>query len=209
VHLDDAAKLFRMKDGVTGVRLKLDDLFEAPWVRQDLSRTLPGLYWLSDWTLQHANFFRAVNIEKRMMFFILMLIVAVAAFNIMASLVMVVTDKQADIAILRTLGARPRSIMFIFLIQGAVIGVIGNVLGAIGGISLALNVETVVPFIENLFGVDFMPADVYYISDFPSELHWDDVTQITIVAFLLSIIFTIYPAWRGSRTQPAEALRYE
>lgn len=209
IHIDDAAKLFRMGDNVTGIRLKLDDLFQAPWVRQDLSRTLPGLYWLSDWTLQHANFFRAVNIEKRMMFFILMLIVAVAAFNIMASLVMVVTDKQADIAILRTLGAKPRSIMFIFLIQGAIIGVIGNVLGAIGGVSLALNVDTVVPFIEKLFGVDFMPADVYYISDFPSELHWDDVTQITVVAFLLSVLFTIYPAWRGARTQPAEALRYE
>ncbi|HEY5603151.1 MAG TPA: lipoprotein-releasing ABC transporter permease subunit [Gammaproteobacteria bacterium] len=209
IHIDDAAKLFRMQDNVTGIRLKLDDLFQAPWVRQDLSKTLPGLYWLSDWTLQHANFFRAVNIEKRMMFFILMLIVAVAAFNIMASLVMVVTDKQADIAILRTLGARPRSIMAIFLIQGAVIGVIGNLLGAIGGVSLALNVDTVVPFIENLFGVDFMPADVYYISDFPSELHLDDVIQITSVAFLLSLVFTIYPAWRGARTQPAEALRYE
>lgn len=209
IHIDDAAKLFRMDDTVTGIRLKLDDLFKAPWVRQDLAKTLPGLYWLSDWTLQHANFFRAVNIEKRMMFFILMLIVAVAAFNIMASLVMVVTDKQADIAILRTLGAKPRSIMSIFLIQGAVIGVIGNVLGAIGGISLALNVETVVPFIERTLGVDFMPADVYYISDFPSELHWDDVFQITTVAFLLSVLFTIYPAWRASRTQPAEALRYE
>ena len=209
MHIKDAAKLFRMSDNVTRIRLKLDDLFQAPWVRKDLSKTLPGLYWLSDWTLQHANFFRAVNIEKRMMFFILMLIVAVAAFNIMASLVMVVTDKQADIAILRTLGAKPRSIMFIFLIQGAVIGVIGNVLGAIGGVSLALNVETVVPFIEGLFGVDFMPADVYYISDFPSELHWDDVTQITMVAFLLSVVFTIYPAWRAARTQPAEALRYE
>ncbi|MCI0504674.1 MAG: lipoprotein-releasing ABC transporter permease subunit [Gammaproteobacteria bacterium] len=209
IHIDDAAKLFRMNDNVTGIRLKLDDLFQAPWVRQDLSRTLPGLYWLSDWTLQHANFFRAVNIEKRMMFFILMLIVAVAAFNIMASLVMVVTDKQADIAILRTLGAKPRSIMLIFLIQGAVIGVIGNVLGAIGGVALALNVDIVVPFIENLFGVDFMPADVYYISDFPSELHGDDVIQITVVAFLLSLLFTIYPAWRGARTQPAEALRYE
>ena len=209
IHIDDAAKLFRMNDNVTGIRLKLDDLFQAPWVRQDLSRNLPGLYWLSDWTLQHANFFRAVNIEKRMMFFILMLIVAVAAFNIMASLVMVVTDKQADIAILRTLGAKPRSIMFIFLIQGAIIGVIGNLLGAIGGISLALNVDTVVPFIERVFGVDFMPADVYYISDFPSELRWDDVIQITVVAFLLSVLFTIYPAWRGARTQPAEALRYE
>jgi len=209
IHLDDAAKLFRMNDSVTGVRIKLDDLFDAPKVRMELAKSLSGLYWLSDWTLQHANFFRAVNIEKRMMFFILMLIVAVAAFNIMASLVMVVTDKQADIAILRTLGMKPSSVMVIFLIQGAVIGIIGNVLGAIGGVSLALNVEVVVPFIERLFGVDFMPADVYYISDFPSELHWNDVFQIISIAFLLSILFTLYPAWRGARTQPAEALRYE
>jgi len=209
IHIADAAKLFRMKDNVTGIRIKIDDLFQAPRVRQSLSKTLPGLYWLSDWTLEHANFFRAVNIEKHMMFFILMLIVFVAAFNLMSSLVMVVTDKQADIAILRTLGAKPRSIMYIFLIQGAIIGVIGNVLGAIGGVTLALNVETVVPFIERVFHVDFMPADVYYISEFPSELHWDDVFQITVVAFLLSIVFTLYPAWRAARTQPAEALRYE
>lgn len=209
IHLQDAAKLFRYKDGVTGIRLKLDDLFQAPWVRQDLSKTLPGLYWLSDWTLQHANFFRAVQIEKRMMFIILFLIVAVAVFNLMSSLVMVVTDKQADIAILRTLGAKPSSIMLIFLVQGSVIGLIGLALGSIGGISLALNVETVVPFIERLFGVDFMPADVYYISDFPSELHWSDVFEITGIAFLLSLISTLFPAWRASRTQPAEALRYE
>jgi len=209
IHLDDAAKLFRMDDSVTGVRLKLDDLFDAPKVRQELAKSLSGLYWLSDWTLQHANFFRAVKIEKQMMFIILMLIVKVAAFNIMASLVMVVTDKQADIAILRTLGTKPSSIMAIFLIQGAVIGVIGNILGAIGGVSLALNVGVVVPFIEALFSVDFMPAEVYYISDFPSELHWDDVFQIISIAFILSILFTLYPAWRAARTQPAEALRYE
>jgi len=209
IDIDDAAKLFRMKDSVTGIRIKIDDLFQAPKVRQSLGKTLPGLYWLSDWTLEHANFFRAVNIEKHMMFFILMLIVFVAAFNLMSSLVMVVTDKQADIAILRTLGAKPRSIMYIFLIQGAIIGIIGNVLGAIGGVTLALNVETVVPFIERVFHVDFMPADVYYISEFPSELHWDDVFQITVVAFILSVLFTLYPAWRAARTQPAEALRYE
>ena len=210
IHLQDAAKLFRYKeDGVTGIRLKLDDLFQAPWVRQDLSKTLPGLYWLSDWTLQHANFFRAVQIEKRMMFIILFLIIAVAVFNLMSSLVMVVTDKQADIAILRTLGARPSSILLIFMVQGSVIGLIGLLLGTIGGISLALNVETVVPFIERLFGVDFMPADVYYISDFPSELHWSDVFEVTGFAFFFSLISTILPALRASKTQPAEALRYE
>ena len=144
-----------------------------------------------------------------MMFIILFLIVAVAVFNLMSSLVMVVTDKQADIAILRTLGAKPSSIMLIFLVQGSVIGLIGLLLGSIGGISLALNAETVVPFIERLFGVDFMPADVYYISDFPSELHWSDVIEITGFAFFLSLISTLFPAWRASRTQPAEALRYE
>jgi len=209
INIQDAAKLFRMGDNVTGIRIKIQDLFKAPIVRRNLARTLPGLYWLSDWTLEHANFFRAVNIEKHMMFIILMLIVFVAAFNLMSSLVMVVTDKQADIAILRTLGAKPRSIMYIFLIQGSVIGIIGNILGAIFGIALALNVETVVSFLERVTHVDFMPADVYYISDFPSELHWNDVFQITLVAFLLSILFTLYPAWRASRTQPAEALRYE
>jgi len=150
-----------------------------------------------------------VQLEKRMMFLILMIIVIVAAFNILSALVMVVTDKQSDIAILRTLGASPRSIMIIFMVQGTIIGIAGTLLGMAGGVSLALNVDTVVPFIERLFGIQFMPADVYYISDFPSELHWDDVFQICSFAFLISVFATLYPAWNASRTQPAEALRYE
>ncbi|MGE0082763.1 MAG: FtsX-like permease family protein, partial [Thiohalomonadaceae bacterium] len=136
-------------------------------------------------------------------------IVAVAAFNIVSTLVMVVTDKQSDIAILRTLGASPRSIMMVFMVQGTIIGIIGTLLGLVGGVSLALNVETIVPALERLFGVQFLPADVYYISDLPSELHWEDVARICGVAFLLSLVATLYPAWRASRTQPAEALRYE
>ena len=209
INIKDAAKLFRMDDSVSGLRIKLDDLFAASEVRQELAEKLDGKYWISDWGQQHANFFRAVAIEKRMMFFILLLIVAVAAFNIVSTLVMVVTDKQSDIAILRTLGATPRSIMIIFMVQGTVIGFIGTLLGMIGGVALALNVETVVPIIEHIFHVQFMPADVYYISEFPSELHWSDVIQITAISFLLSVLATLYPAWNASRTQPAEALRYE
>lgn len=209
INIKDAARLFRMGDTVSGLRIKLDDMFAASVVRMELAEKLKGDYWVSDWGRQHANFFRAVKIEKRMMFFILLLIVAVAAFNIVSTLVMVVTDKQSDIAILRTLGASPRSIMIIFMVQGTVIGFIGTLLGMLGGITLALNVETVVPFIEHIFHVEFMPADVYYISEFPSELHWDDVFQITGISFMLSILATLYPAWSASRTQPAEALRYE
>jgi lipoprotein-releasing system permease protein len=164
---------------------------------------------VSDWTQEHANFFRAVQIEKTAMFIILTLIVAVAAFNIVSTLVMVVTDKQADIAILRTLGTTPASIMGIFMVQGTTIGFIGTILGLIGGVSLALNLDVVVPFIENLFNIKFMSPDVYLISEVPSELIWSDVVAIAIVAFGLAMLATLYPAWRASRTQPAEALRYE
>ncbi|MFA7619144.1 MAG: lipoprotein-releasing ABC transporter permease subunit [Thiohalomonadaceae bacterium] len=209
LHLQDAQRLFRMDEGVSGVRLKLDDLFRAPFVARELTQTLPGLYQVSDWTWQHANFFRAIRTEKTVMFVILFLIVAVAAFNIVSTLVMVVTDKQSDIAILRTLGASPRSIMMVFMVQGTIIGIIGTLLGLAGGVSLALNVETIVPALERLFGIQFLPADVYYISDLPSKLHWEDVARICGVAFLLSLVATLYPAWRASRTQPAEALRYE
>ncbi len=209
IHLDDARKLFRMGDGVTGVRLKLEDLFKAPQVSRELAESIPGVYLVRDWTKHHANFFRAIKTEKTVMFVILLLIVAVAAFNIVSTLVMVVTDKTTDIAILRTLGSTPRSIMGIFMVQGTVIGFIGTLLGLIGGVSLALNVETIVPAIESMLGTQFMPADVYYISDLPSELHWDDVAKITVVSFGISILATLYPAWRASRTQPAESLRYE
>jgi lipoprotein-releasing system permease protein len=209
VHMEDAATLFQLGDDITGVRLKLDDLFRAPAVAAELGRQLGGDYLVKDWTRQHANFFRAVKTEKRVMFIILTLIVAVAAFNIVSTLVMVVADKRSDIAILRTLGASPRTIMMVFVIQGAIIGVFGTLLGVAGGVALALNVETLVPAIEAFFNVQFLAPDVYYISDVPSELHWDDVGVMTAVALVLSLLATLYPAWRAARTHPVEALRYE
>ena len=209
VHIEDAAKLFRLDDNVTGLRLKLDDIFAAPQIARTLSYQLTGDYRVEDWTRQHANFFRAVKTEKRVMFIILTLIVAVAAFNIVSTLVMVVNDKRSDIAILRTLGASPGSIMTIFIIQGVVIGVLGTALGVAGGVGLALNVETIVPAIESLFNVEFLAADVYYISDVPSEMHWNDVWIMVLVALGLSLLATLYPAWRAAHTLPAEALRYE
>ena len=209
VHVDDAARLFQLGDRVSGVRLKLTDLFDVQRVSEQLATQLPLETRLTDWTRQHANFFRAVQTEKRVMFVILALIVAVAAFNIVSTLVMVVTDKQSDIAILRTLGTTPASVMVIFIVQGTIIGAFGTLLGLVGGVALALNVETIVPAIERLFGVHFMAPDVYYISKVPSQLDWADVWRITGLAFLLSLIATLYPAWRASRTQPAEALRYE
>lgn len=210
LHLNDAQKLFRLGHQVTGVRVQLKDLFLAPQMRQELQNDdrLVG-YWLRDWGSYHANWFRAVKIEKRMIFLLLTLIIAVAAFNIVSTLVMLVTDKESDIAILRTLGASPRSILGIFMIQGTLIGVIGTMLGIIGGISLATNLDVVVPFIENIFGFRVLDPTVYYISDMPSELHWSDVWTIAVVSFILGVVSTIYPAWRASRTQPAEALRYE
>jgi lipoprotein-releasing system permease protein len=209
LHLEDAQRVFRLGNAVSGVRLKVKELFEAPQVARDLSRALGPDIYASDWTRQHANFFRAVQIEKRMMFIVVILIIAVAAFNIVSSLVMVVTDKQADIAILRTLGAAPASITRIFMIQGTLIGVVGTLLGLVGGIALALNVETVVPFIESLFGIKFLAKDVYYISDLPSEVQVADVVLTAAVSFALTLVATIYPSWRASKVNPAEALRYE
>ena len=209
INLDDAAKLFQTDGTVSGLRLKLDDLFKAPQLSIALSRDLGGGYWVRDWTQQHANFFRAVKTEKTVMFIILLLIVAVAAFNIVSTLVMVVTDKQSDIAILRTLGLSPGKVMLVFMIQGTVIGLVGTLLGVIGGVSLALNVETIVPAIEQLFNTKFLSPDVYYISELPSDMHVMDVVRIASVAFVLSVFATLYPAWRAAQTQPAEALRYE
>lgn len=209
VHLDDAAKLLRLGDGVTGVRLKLDDLFQAQRVSHELANELPGAYRLTDWTYSHRNLFSALKTEKRMMWLLLSLIVAVAAFNIVSTLVMVVTDKQADIAILRTLGASPGSIMGIFIIQGALIGVIGTLLGTLGGVALALNLESLVERLEKIFQINFLDSNVYYISKLPSDVHWGDVGLITVLAFFITLLATLYPAWRASRTQPAEALRYE
>ncbi len=209
VHLEDAQKLYQMGDAVSGVRLRLEDLFASRPVARDLMAKLDASYFATDWTRSHANFFRAVEIEKRVMFIILLLIVAVAAFNIVSTLVMLVTDKQADIAILRTLGASPRSIIEIFMVQGTLIGVIGTFAGLIGGVLLGLNVATVVPFIENALGFKFLAKDIYYISDLPSDVQVGDVTVIGIVSLVLSFVATLYPSWRASRTNPAEALRYE
>jgi lipoprotein-releasing system permease protein len=209
VHLEDAQKLYQMEDRVSGVRLKIDDLFRAPRVARELAGLVQADAFISDWTKSHANFFRAVQIEKNMMFIILSLIVAVAAFNLVSTLVMAVTDKEADIAILRTLGARPRSIMAVFVIQGALVGCIGLGLGIAGGVALALNIDVVVPFIQNLFGVQFLSKEVYYISDLPSDLQWGDVWGVTLIAFVLALLATLYPSWRAARVNPAEALRYE
>jgi lipoprotein-releasing system permease protein len=209
VHLGDAQALLRMDDSVTGVRLKLADMFEAPRVARELAGELPGMFYVNDWTRSHSNFFRAVRTEKMVMFIILSLIVGVAAFNIVSTLVMVVQDKQADIAILRTLGAAPRSVMAIFMVQGSIIGIVGTLLGVAGGVALALNVESLVPLLERLMGQQFLSPDVYYISDLPSELKSSDVVRIAGLSLALGLLSTLYPAWRASRVQPAEALRYE
>lgn len=209
IHLDDAGKLFRIEPAVSGLRLKLDDLFNAPLITQEMADALGDNYRVSDWTLAHSNFFRAVQTEKRAMFIILLLIVAVAAFNIVSTLVMVVTDKRGDIAILKTQGLTNLSVMGIFIVLGCVIGSVGTLLGTVGGVALALNVETIVPAIEKAFGVHFMAADVYYISEVPSKLIWQDVYWIAAMAFFLSLLATLYPAWQASRINPAEVLRYE
>lgn len=209
MHMDDAAKLYRMDDKVSGVRLKLKDIYLAPRVARELATSLPGDFYVRDWTTQNVNFFRAVQMEKTVMFVIMFFIVAVAAFNIVSTLVMVVTDKQADIAILRTLGASPGSIMKIFIVQGTIIGVFGTALGVAGGLAVALNIDVVVPFIEHLLGIHFLAKDVYYISELPSQVEMSDVIAISSVSFILSLVATLYPSWRASKVNPAEALRYE
>lgn len=209
IHIDDAAKLFRLESAVSGLRIKLDDVFNAPRITQTLSSELSGQYIVSDWTMAHENFFKAIKTEKTVMFIILLLIVAVAAFNIVSTLVMVVTDKRGDIAILKTQGLTSRSVMGIFMVLGTIIGVTGTIIGTIGGVLLALNAGQIVSGIEKAFKLNFLPADVYYISDLPSKLIWSDVYTIAAMAFLLSLIATIYPAWQASKVNPAEVLRYE
>ena len=191
IHIADSARLFQTGDAVSGLRLKLRDLLQAPRIATALDEALEGRYWVSDWTQQNANFFRAVRIEKTMMFIILMLIVAVAAFNIVSTLVMVVTDKQADIAILRTLGLTPRRVMAVFVVQGATIGIFGMVLGVIGGVALALNLEQLVMGLETLLGFKFLSPDIYYISELPSDLHVTDVLRIAGLAMALSLVATL------------------
>ena len=209
LHIEDAQRLYRLGDKVSGVRLKLKDLFAAIQVSQELQSTLGAGVFVADWSRQNRNWFLAVQTEKRMMFIILALIIAVAAFNIVSTLVMAVTDKQADIAILRTLGASPLSITKIFIVQGALIGVIGTLLGVVGGVLLTLNLDVVVPAIEQLFGVQFLSKDIYFINTLPTDLRMTDVSAITIVALFLGLAATLYPSWRAAQTNPAEALRYE
>ena len=209
IHLQDAQKLLRMGDGVSGVRLKLTDMFQAWNVARDLADRMGEFYRVRDWSRDHANFFRAIKMEKTVMFVILSLIVAVAAFNLVSSLVMLVTDKQADIAILRTLGLSPRSVMAVFMVQGTLIGVVGIVLGLVGGVLLTLNLHLVVTGLESMLGFELMPADVYYITGVPTDLRIGDVSRIAGIAFVLCMFATIYPAWRAAKTDPAMALRYE
>jgi len=209
IHLSDAQRLYRMDGTVSGISARLHDLDLAPQVSAEIGRSLPRNTYVSDWTRQHANYFRAVQIEKKMMFIILSLIVAVAAFNIVSTMVMAVTDKRADIAILRTLGATPTSIMRIFIVQGVIIGLVGSVLGVAGGILLTLNIDTVVPFIEKVVGMHFLSKEVYFITELPSDLQCNDVLIVAGSSFLISLLATIYPSWRASKVQPAEALRYE
>jgi lipoprotein-releasing system permease protein len=209
INLEDAQKLFRMGNSVTGISGSLHNLDLAPKVAYELEDKFPNNTYVSDWTRQNANYFAVVAMEKKMMFIILSLIVLVAAFNIVSTLVMAVTDKQADIAILRTLGASPRSIMQIFMVQGMLIGLIGMATGVIGGVLLALNIGTIVPFIEHLFGVQFLSKEFYYISELPSDLQKADVFIVAGMSFLISLFATLYPSWRAAKIQPAEALRYE
>jgi lipoprotein-releasing system permease protein len=209
LSLDDAAKLMRLGDGVTGLRLKLTDQFQAPRLAREVALALGGAYLVTDWTQHHRNFFAALATEKRMMTIILFLIVAVAAFNIVSTLVMVVADKRSDIAVLRTLGASSGRIMGIFMVQGTTIGVIGTLLGVVGGVLLAWNVEPIVAWIEGVFGIHFLDPSIYYISRLPSDVRAADVLAVGIGAFCMSVVATLYPAWRAARTDPAEALRYE
>jgi lipoprotein-releasing system permease protein len=210
VHIEDAAKLLRMPSGaIGGVRLHLQDMYQAWRVAREISGTMPGYYIVRDWTQERGNLFQAVRTEKTVMWVILSLIIAVAAFNIISMLVMVVTDKQSDIAILKTMGARPGTVMRIFVIQGSVIGVVGTLLGVIGGILLAQNIGTVVPYLEQFFGFSLFPSDIYYITELPSDLQSADVIKFALMSLVMSLLSTLYPSWRAARTQPAEALSYE
>lgn len=209
VHMTDAGKLYKSRGQVSGVRVTLKDAYAARQVGAELAEAFSYKYYVDNWTRQYKNFFRALEVERRMTFIVLFLIVAVAAFNIVSTLVMVVTDKRADIAILRTLGMSPNSVMGVFFVQGATSGILGTLVGAVLGVLTALNIGDIILFVENLVGYQLFPADVYIITDFPAELRWSDVTTIVIASIGVSMLATLYPAWRASKTQPAEALRYE
>jgi len=209
INISDAQKLYRKRDAVSGVRLAVTEIFEAPAIVREVALDHGAVVLVSDWTRRHVNFFRSIQITKSILFVILLLVIAVAAFNIVSTLVMVVKDKQADIAILRTIGARPSSVLRIFVTQGSVIGIVGTAAGVLFGILLATNLEIIVGSLESLFGIKFLAADVYFISDLPAELRVADVVRIAVIALALALVSTVYPAWVASRTAPAEALRYD
>lgn len=209
INISDAQRLYRLRDAVTGLRLAVNDIYSASTIVRDVAVAHGEVVLVSNWQRRHVNFFKSIQITKTILFVILLLVVAVAAFNIVSTLVMVVKDKQADIAILRTIGARPSSILKIFVTQGSVIGVTGTLIGVAAGILLALNLESIVGFFESVFGIKFLAADVYFISDLPSDLKSADVVKIALIALVLALVSTVYPAWVAARTAPAEALRYE
>lgn len=209
INLADAQRLYRKKGVVTGVRLAVTEIYEAPAIVREVALENGSVVLVSDWTRRHVNFFRSIQITKSILFVILMLVVAVAAFNIVSTLVMVVKDKQPDIAIMRTIGARPMSILKIFVTQGSVIGIVGTLAGVFFGVLLATNLESIVGSFESVFGIKFLAADVYFISDLPSELRISDVLRIAAIALALALVSTVYPAWVAARTAPAEALRYD
>jgi lipoprotein-releasing system permease protein len=209
IHLADAQKLFRKDDDVSGIRLAVTDIFDAPRIVREVALAGGGGVLVSDWTRRHINFFRSIQITKSILFVILLMVIAVAAFNIVSTLVMVVKEKQSDIAILRTVGATPGEILRIFITQGSVIGVVGTLAGMALGVLLSLNLEGIVQFMESVFGIKFLAADVYFISDLPADLRIPDVVRICLISLVLALLSTIYPAWRGARTLPAEALRYD
>jgi lipoprotein-releasing system permease protein len=209
VNLRDAQRLFRMRDAVSGIRLEVTDIYRAPEIVRDIALEAGGGVLVSDWTRRNVNFFRSIQITKSILFVILLLVVAVAAFNIVSTLVMVVKDKQSDIAILRTVGARPSGILKIFITQGSIIGVLGTLAGVALGVLVTVNLESIVGFLESTFGIKLLAADVYFISDLPAELRLTDVYRIGGIALLIALASTLYPAWQAARTLPAEALRYE
>ncbi len=209
INIDDSQRLFRLSDDVTGIRLSVTDIYRASQIVTTVALDAGGGVLVSDWTRRHVNFFRSIQITRSILFVILLMVVAVAAFNIVSTLVMVVKDKQADIAILRTVGATPSDILKIFVTQGSVIGILGTIGGVVLGVLLSLNLESIVAFMEATFGIKFLAADVYFISDLPADLRIADVVQISVIALVLALLSTLYPAWRGARTSPAEALRYD
>ena len=209
INIADAQKLYWMGDSISGVRLTVSDIYEAPAIVREVALENGKRVLVSDWTRRHVNFFRSIQITKSILFVILLMVIGVAAFNIVSTLVMVVKDKQTDIAILRTIGARPLSILKIFITQGSIVGIIGTLAGVFFGVLLALNLELIIGFFESTFGIKFLAADVYFISDLPSEVRYGDVAVIAVIALVLALISTIYPAWIAAKTAPAEALRYD